>query len=105
MTIYSGALITTTPTIATATSATILAANVNRKLLIIQNNSAANIMVGLNGETLTGITPSATNKGYVLPSTAGSNTLVLKDMSLPSGTITAYQTSGASINTIVVIEG
>jgi hypothetical protein len=105
MTIYSGALVTTTPTIATATSTTILAANVNRKLLIIQNNSAANIMVGLNGETLTGITPSATNKGYVLPSTAGSNTLVLKDMSLPSGTITAYQTSGASINTIVVIEG
>ena len=105
MTIYSGALITTTPTIATATSATILAANVNRKLLIIQNNSAANIMVGLNGETLTGITPSATNKGYVLPSTAGSNTLVLKDMSLPSGTITAYQTSGESINTIVVFEG
>lgn len=105
MTIYSGALVTTTPTINTATSTTILPANQTRKLLIIQNNSAANIMVGLNGETLTGITPSATNKGYVLPSTAGANTLVLKDMALPSGAITAYQTSGAAINTIVVIEG
>lgn len=105
MTIYSGALVTTTPTINTASSTTILAANPNRKLLIIQNNSAANIMVGLNGETLTAITPSATNKGYVLPSTAGANTLVLKDMSLPSGAITAYQTSGGTLNTVVVIEG
>jgi len=105
MTIYSGALVTTTPTINTASNTTILAANPNRKLLIIQNNSAANIMIGLNGETLTGITPSATNKGYVLPSSAGANTLVLKDMSLPSGAITAYQTSGAALNTVVVIEG
>lgn len=62
-------------------------------------------MIGLNGETLTGIAPTSTNKGYVLPSTAGANTLVLKDMSLPSGAITAYQTSGAPINAIVVIEG
>lgn len=105
MTIYSGALVTSCPTIATATSTVILAANPNRKLLIIQNNSAANIMIGLNNDTLTGIVPSATNKGYVLPSTAGSNTLILKDMSLPSGVITAYQTSGLSINTVVVIEG
>lgn len=105
MTIYSGALVTTTPTINTAASTVILAANPNRKLLIIQNNSAANIMVGLNNETLTGIVPTSTNKGYVLPSTAGANTLVLKDMSLPSGAITAYQTSGAAINTVVVIEG
>lgn len=105
MTIYSGALVTTTPTINTGASTVILAANPNRKLLIIQNNSAANIMVGLNNETLTGIVPSATNKGYVLPSTAGANTLVLKDMSLPSGAITAYQTSGAALNTVVVIEG
>jgi len=105
MTIYSGALVTTTPTINTASSTTILAANPTRKLLIIQNNSAANIMIGLNGETLTGITPSATNKGYVLPSSAGANTLCLKDMILPSGAITAYQTSGATLNTVVVIEG
>lgn len=105
MTIYSGTLVTTTPTINSASSTTILTANPDRKLLIIQNNSAANIMVGLNGETLTGIVPSATNKGYVLPSTAGANTLVLKDMSLPSGAITAYQTSGSALNTVVVIQG
>jgi hypothetical protein len=105
MTIYSGTLVTTTPTINTASSTTILAANPNRKLLIIQNNSAANVAIGLNGETLTGIVPSATNKCYVLPSTAGANTLVLKDMSLPSGAITAYQTSGSALNTVVVIQG
>lgn len=62
-------------------------------------------MIGLNGEVLTGIVPTSTNKGYVLPSTAGSNILVLKDMMLPSGAITAYQTSGSAINTVVVIEG
>ena len=105
MTIHSGTLVTTTPTINTASSTTILAANPDRKLLIIQNNSAANVAIGLNGETLTGIVPSATNKCYVLPSTAGANTLVLKDMSLPSGAITAYQTSGAALNTVVVIQG
>jgi hypothetical protein len=105
MTIYSGTLVTTTPTINTASSTTILAANPTRKLLIIQNNSAANVAIGLNGETLTGIVPSATNKCYVLPSTAGANTLVLKDMSLPSGAITAYQTSGSALNTVVVIQG
>ena len=105
MPVYSGTLLTTTPTINTASSTTILAANPNRKTLIIQNNSAANIAIGLNGETLTGIVPTATNKCYVLPSTAGSNVLILRDMSLPSGAITAYQTSGAAINTVVVIEG
>jgi hypothetical protein len=105
MPVYSGILTTTTPTINTATSTTILAANPNRKTLIIQNNSAANIMIGLNGQTLTGITPTSTNQGYVLPSTAGSNVLILRDLSLPSGAITAYQTSGSPINTLVVIEG
>lgn len=105
MPVYSGTLLTTTPTINTATSTTILAANPNRKTLIIQNNSAANIMINLNGDALTGIVPTATNRGLVLPSTAGANTLILTDLSLPSGAITAYQTSGAAINTVVVIEG
>lgn len=105
MTTYSGAFVTTTPTIATATSTTILAAKAHRKTLIIQNNSAANIMVSLSGATLTGIVPTATNIGYLLRSTAGSNELRLTDQSLPSGAITAYQTSGGNLNTIVVIEG
>lgn len=105
MPVYSGTLLTTTPTINTASSTTILAANPNRKTLIIQNNSAANIMINLNGDALTGIVPTATNKGLVLPSSAGANTLILTDLSLPSGAITAYQTSGAAINTVVVIEG
>ena len=105
MPVYSGTLLTTTPTINTASSTTILVANPNRKTLIIQNNSAANIMVNLNGDALTGIVPTATNKGLVLPSSAGANTLILTDLSLPSGAITAYQTSGSALNTVVVIEG
>lgn len=105
MPVYSGIFTTTTPTINTATSTTILAANPNRKTLIVQNNSAANIIVGLNGETLTGIVPTSTNKGFVLGSTVGTNFIKLEGLSVPSGAITAYQSSGAAINTIVVIEG
>jgi len=104
MTAYTGNTVTTTPTIATATSTTVAAANGFRKLLIIQNNSAANIAIGLEGQALTGIAPTATNKCYVLPSTAGSNVLRFEDGFVPGGAITAYQTSGASINTLVVIE-
>ncbi len=100
----SGNAATTTPTVNTATSTTILAANGFRKCLIIQNNSAANIAIGLNGEILTGITPTATNKCYVLPSSAGSNVIRFTEGFVPSGAITAYQTSGSSINTLVVIE-
>jgi hypothetical protein len=100
----SGNAIAATPTINTATSTTIATANGFRKCLIIQNNSAANIAIGLNGETLTGITPTSTNKCYVLPSTAGSNILRFTEGFIPSGAITAYQTSGSPINTLVVIE-
>lgn len=101
----SGNAVTTTPTINTASSTTVLAANGYRKCLIIQNNSAANIAIGLNGETLTGITPTATNKCYVLPSSAGSNVIRFTEGFIPSGAITAYQTSGSAINTLVVTEG
>lgn len=105
MTSFAGKTTTTTPTINTATSTTILAASPFRKVLIIQNNSAANIAIGLEGQALTGIVPTATNKCYVLPSTAGSNVLRFDAQFVPSNGITAYQTSGAGINTLVVIEG
>jgi hypothetical protein len=105
MTAYAGNPTTTTPTIATATSTTVLAANGVRKFLVIQNNSAANIAIGLEGQTLTGITATSTNKCYVLPSTAGSNVLRFTEGFIPGSAITAYQTSGSPINTLVVIEG
>jgi len=105
MTAYAGNTTTTTPTIATATSTAILTANSVRKCLIIQNNSAANIAIGLEGQTLTGITATSTNKCYVLPSTAGSNVLRFTEGFVPASAITAYQTSGGNINTLVVIEG
>jgi hypothetical protein len=41
----------------------------------------------------------------VLPSTAGSNVLRFTEGFIPAGAITAYQTSGSPINTLVVIEG
>jgi hypothetical protein len=105
MTCFAGKATVATPTVATATSVTVLAANGFRKFLMIQNNSAANIAVGLNGETLTGIAPTSTNKCVVLPSSAGSNIIRFDNNFVPNGAITVYQTSGSSINTVTVVEG
>lgn len=92
---------TTNPTIANATSVTILAAEANRRGLLIQNNSAADIMVNLEGGTLTGIVPTETNDGIVLD--AGASFSAEGYGICPTGAITAYQTSGASINTVTVV--
>lgn len=105
MTAQTGNTVTITPTIATATSTTVLAANPFRKCLIIQNTSAADIAIGLEGQTLSGIAATSTNKCFVLKSTAGLNILSFTNGFVPGGAITAYQTSGGSINTLVVIEG
>ena len=93
MTAFTGNTVTSTPTIATATSTQVLAANGFRKFLLIQNASAANIA----------ITP--TNKCYVLASTAGNNFIRFDGGFVPGGAITAYQASGSPINTLVVVEG
>jgi hypothetical protein len=101
----AGNLVTTTPSIATATSVTVAAAKPFRNFLMIQNNSAANIALSFSGATLTGIAPTSTNLCYVLPNTAGSNVVRFDGNCIPAGAITAYQTSGGTINTLVVIEG
>lgn len=105
MTYHSGNTTTTTPTINTATSTTIVAAKPFRNFLMIQNNSAANIAISFEGAALTGITPTATNKCYILSSSAGNNFVRFDAGFIPAGAITAYQTSGSAINTLVVIEG
>ena len=105
MTCYAGNTTTTTPSIDTAASTTILAANGARKFLLIQNNSAADIAIGFEGQALTGIAPTSTNKCFVLKSTAGLNIVRFDGMFVPAGAITAYQTSGSAINTLVVVEG
>ena len=105
MTAYTGNTTTTTPTIATATSTTVLAANPFRKFLLIQNHSGASIGVGLEGQTLSGINPSATNSCFNLDNTNNANRLIFSDGFIPGGVITVYQTSGAPINTVTVIEG
>lgn len=97
-----GSPTTTTPTFANASSVTLLSSNSSRKYLLVQNNSLANIMISLSNATLTGIAPTSTNIGLVLiPGQAYE--------SGPSYTstaaITGYQTSGGSINTVVVVEG
>jgi hypothetical protein len=105
MVCFAGQTTTTTPTINNTTSTTILAANGVRKFLLIQNNSAANIAINLEGAVLTGIVPTATNKCIVLPSTAGANIIRFEDGFVPGTAITAYQSSGGALNTITVIEG
>ena len=102
MTVFCGTVTTTTPTVATATSTTILAANDKRKWLRIVNNSAANIMISLSGANLTGIAPTSTNIGTVI---AAAGFFEFPSYFCSSGAVTAYQTSGGSINTIVVMEG
>lgn len=105
MTAFTGIATTTTPTIATATSTQILAANPFRKFLMIQNASAAHVGIGLNGQTLTGIAPTSTNLCVDLTNNDNGNRLVFVGGFVPQGAITCYQTSGASINTVVVVEG
>lgn len=105
MTAFGGLAITTTPTIPSGASTQVLAANPFRKLLIIQNASAAHIGVGLNGQTLTGIAPTSTNICLNLTNNDNGNRLIFAEGFVPAGPITVYQTSGAPINTVVVIEG
>lgn len=105
MTSYAGNVTVSTPTINSGANVTLIAAKPFRNFLLIQNNSAANIALNFAGETLTGIVPSATNKCYVLPSTAGSNVIRFDGNFIPAGAVTVYQTSGGAINTVTVIEG
>jgi hypothetical protein len=105
MTAYGGKATTTTPTLANTTSVQVLAANPFRKLLIIQNASAAHVGVGLDGQTLTGIAPTATNICLNLTNSDNGNRLIFTNGFVPTGAITIYQSSGAAINTVVIIEG
>lgn len=92
----------TQPSVTTATSFTLVAANAERRYLRIQNNSAANIMVNLNNGTLTGIAPTSTNLGIVI---TANNFYETPSHACPTAAVTCYQTSGGTINTISVIEG
>lgn len=93
---------TSQPSVVTATSTTCLAANANRLYFLIQNNTAANIMISIRGDALSGIIPSGTNKGIVLVPGA---TYESKSDYVSTTAITCYQTSGATVETISVVEG
>ena len=88
------------PSVANATSVTILAAQSNRKYLLIQNNSAADVAISLVGDTLTGIAPTAANSCIVLDAGASYESPA---HFCPTGAITAYQSSGGAIETITVV--
>jgi hypothetical protein len=97
-----GTLTHTQPSVTTATSFTCAAANAERRYVMLQNNSGANIMINLNAGTLTGIVPTATNLGIVLVPGASYET---PPNYAPTAAITCYQTSGVTINTISVVQG
>lgn len=87
------------PTIANITSVTLLAANANRKYLLIQNNSGANIVISLTGIVLTGITDTASNTVLILlPGASYEN----PPNFCTASAITVWQASGGSINTVYV---
>lgn len=90
------------PEVETATSTACLAANPGRKWFLIQNNTAANIMINLQGSTLTGITPSANNEGIVIVP-GGAYTSSPNYVTVTA--VTCYQTSGGTVRTISVAEG
>lgn len=100
--IRRGTFTHTQPTIANTTSVTLVASNAERRYLLIQNNSAANVMVSLNNDTLTGIAPTATNLGIVIAAGAAYES---PSNACPTAAVTVYQSSGGSINTVSVIEG
>ena len=97
-----GSLTCTTPTITTATSFTVAAANTQRHYLLIQSNHNANIMCSLTGATLTGIVPTSTNIGIVLVPGASYEA---NGSLIPIDVIKCYQGSGGDINTVVVCTG
>lgn len=99
---FTAQIIETTPTMANATSVTMVVPKEARKYLLIQNNSAANICCSLSGNVLTGIAPTATNKCFVI--TAGGS-IESNSIFVTSTSVTCYQASGGTINTVTVGEG
>lgn len=101
-TVRRNTLTHTQPTIADSNNVTLVAASTQRKYLLVQNNSAANIMINLNNGTLTGIVPTSSNVGIVIAPGAAYETPANY---CPTAAVTVYQTSGGSINTVSVAEG
>lgn len=100
-TVVRGTFTHTQPTITTANSFACLAANTSRRGFLVENNSAANIMINVNNGTLTGIVPTSTNLGIVL--TPGSSYHTPPNAS-PTAIVRCYQTSGGDINTVSFVE-
>ena len=100
MPITAGLLDGVNPTIQTATSTLVLAAQKDRRFLMIQNNSGAPIAISFRGINITSLTPSASNPVFVLSNTPGINVWMSGSEVVPSGAITVYQTSGGPISSI-----
>jgi len=89
------------PTVQPSTSTQLLPANTQRRYLAVLNTTGANIMVNLQGETLTGITPTSTNKGIVV----GNNSFFQTQLMQPSPAITCYHAGASATNAIAILEG
>lgn len=98
----SGVPVTTTPTIASGASTTILQPNPRRTYLLVVNDTAGSLALSLSGDALSGSTPSAIDRGLLLPAGASYETPAHY---CPTGAITAYQASGAPTNGLTVVEG
>ena len=89
------------PTVDPSTSTQLLAANNARRYIAVLNTTGAAIMINLSGETLTGITPTSTNKGVVINNGSFFQTALMQ----PSSAITCYHTGASATNAIAVLEG
>ena len=92
----------TNPSIANATSVTILAAKPQRVSVEIQNNSAVSIAVSPAAAVLTSITPTAAVPCIVIRS---GQAWWSNDTFVSQQAFTCYQTSGAATELVTIIEG
>lgn len=92
----------TNPSIANATSVTLLSANAKRLGVEIQNNAAFDIAVSPAGIVMTGITPTAAKPCIVIRS---GQSWWTNDTFVSQSAFTVYQTSGSATELVTVIEG
>lgn len=102
MTSFGGAVVTTIPNVPDSASTTILAANPYRRYLSITNIGSNTFAISLDGATITSVTPSTANP--VVPFGSGAQYANYFEF-VPTGAITAYQTSGGALEELLVIEG
>lgn len=88
------------PLIPNTTQTTGLAANSDRTYLFIRNYTAGDIAIGLDGQALSAVTPSA-NGALILKTLEWYEST---DNTCPTNAITVYQASGSPTSSILFVE-